>query len=71
MAKPKTPEMLYCLTAHGHRHVWAPVNITEAELAADPDLTPEEVGMVHCFQTYGVSCGARAVRDQAGKLVKR
>lgn len=70
MAKSKR-EMLFVLTAHAHRHVWAPCDVTAADLKADPDVTPEENGAVHCLHTYGMACAPRAVLDQFHKHVTR
>jgi hypothetical protein len=40
MAKPKSREMLFVLTAHAHRHVWAPCDVTAEDIAHDPRHYP-------------------------------
>lgn len=64
-------QMLFCLTNNAHRHVWAPCAVSPEDRASDPDCTPEEMGLVHCLRTYGVSSAPVAVRDQGNCLVTR
>jgi hypothetical protein len=67
----KSREMLFVLTAQGHRHVWAPCDVTQADREFDPDVTEEENAAVHCLKIWGMACAPYPVRDQHNKLVTR